>query len=403
VTLKIQIWSYNYDPEPQGIAPLSREVAVELERRGHDVLVVAAHPHYPQPIWGQSSPPHRERRDGVSVLRLPLWIGRDTGFQRVRQEASFAIAQSLVAPLLPSADVVVSVSPCLPALAPALPFARLRKAAWVIWCQDIVTDGAETTGLLSDGKALEVARGFETCAFKAADRVVVVSDAFRRKLIGRGVDADKVVRIFNPSSRQVVDPVGWRRPAGNPRILVMGNIGHSQGLDRVVAAFEKSAALGDLGAQLNIVGHGVAAAEVRAVAHGPNVHFPGVLQGPALEPELRSASIGLVSQRPDIEEFNLPSKLMTYMACGIPVIASVHPDSETARIVRDSDCGWVTNAARPEEFASVAATKLQDTDGLRRAGAAGFRFAGENFSPQAVADRFEQVFAQVRPTFIPSA
>ena len=41
-----------------------------------------------------------------------------------------------------------------------------------------------------------------------------------------------------------------------------------------------------------------------------------------------------MSQRADVQEFNLPSKLMRgYMAYGIPVIASVNPASETARIV----------------------------------------------------------------------
>lgn len=74
----MQIWSYNYDPEPQGIAPLSAALAPELLARGHDVLVVAAHPHYPEPAWGRRVRPYRERRNVVPVLRLPLWAGRES-------------------------------------------------------------------------------------------------------------------------------------------------------------------------------------------------------------------------------------------------------------------------------------------------------------------------------------
>ena len=33
MSMQIQLWSYNYDPEPQGIAPLSRMLAVELSGR----------------------------------------------------------------------------------------------------------------------------------------------------------------------------------------------------------------------------------------------------------------------------------------------------------------------------------------------------------------------------------
>ena len=69
--MRIQLWSYNYDPEPSGIAPLSGIWARAMRDRGHEVLVVAAHPHYPKAIWGSRTKPYRERREDVRVLRLP--------------------------------------------------------------------------------------------------------------------------------------------------------------------------------------------------------------------------------------------------------------------------------------------------------------------------------------------
>jgi colanic acid biosynthesis glycosyl transferase WcaI len=389
--MRIQLWSYNYDPEPQGIAPLSRMLAMELSARGHDVLVVAAHPHYPEPSWGRRLRPYRERRDGIPVLRLPLWIGRESGIERVRQELSFAVAQSLLAPMLPAADAIVAVTPCFPALAPAMMLSRLRRTPWIMWVQDIVTDGAATTGLIDDGLLLKAAHRFERLTYSSASRVVVISEAFRENLEAKGVRAEKIVRIFNPSSRQVSEPVDLDAYRAKPKILAMGNIGHSQGLDRIVDAFQASSELAALDAELVIAGHGVAADDVRARIENGRVHMPGVLHGEQLEPELRSASIGLVSQRADVEEFNLPSKLMNYMAYGIPVIASVKPESETARIVRNSGAGWVTDSQATIEFASVAAEKLKDLQALKAAGRAGFAYASDNFHPQAVAAKFENV------------
>jgi colanic acid biosynthesis glycosyl transferase WcaI len=396
--MRIQLWSYNYAPEPQGIAPLSRMVAVELAARGHDVLVVAAHPHYPEPRWGSRLRPYRERRDGIPVLRLPLWIGRASGGERVRQEVSFAAAQSAAMPILPNTDVVLAVTPCFPALAPAMAFSLARRVPWVMWLQDIVTDGAVSTGLLQDGLAVRSARAFERAAYRSARRVVVVSEAFRANLLAKGVAADKIVRIFNPTSRQAPGPVSIDG-GGPPRILAMGNIGHSQGLDRIVAAFQASPALEELGAKLVIAGHGVAADELRGHVRTSRVEMPGVLYGDELEPELRSASIGLVSQRADVEEFNLPSKLMNYMAYGIPVLASVRLGSETARIVEESGGGWITDAREPEEFAVLAAEKLRDPEALRAAGRAGFTYANRHFAPSAVGARFEEVLIEaVRPS-----
>src|SRR5436190_14931148 len=108
--LRIQLWSYNYDPEPTGIGIVSTVWAHGLRDRGHHVDVVAAHPHYPEPRWGTRLLPYREVRDGINVLRLPLWIGRASTLERYRQELTFMAAQSMAAPFLGHPDVLVSAS-----------------------------------------------------------------------------------------------------------------------------------------------------------------------------------------------------------------------------------------------------------------------------------------------------
>lgn len=390
--MKVQLWSYNYDPEPQGIAPVSGMLARALRARGHELLVVAAHPHYPEPAWGIRIRPYRERRAGIPVLRLPLWPGRRTGIARVRQELSFVASLSSVAPLLPRTDVVIAVTPSFPALATTMAFSRARRVPWVMWVQDIVTDGATATGQLDEGLLVRQARRLERASYAAASRIVVISEAFRENLLTKGVRGEKIERIFNPVTREAkrgndLDALA-REP---PRILAMGNIGRSQGLERIVDAFEQSESLARLDARLIIAGGGIAASDVRARIKSERVTMPGVLHGPDLTPELQGASIGLVSQRSDISEFNLPSKLMNYMAHGIPVIASVNPGSETARIVGESGSGWVTDAADPAEFARVATKVLRGRDALRAAGAAGRAYAQAQFAPAGVAAHFERV------------
>src|SRR4051794_26276032 len=166
--MRVQLWSYNYDPEPTGIAPVSTTWARAMRDRGHDVSVVAAHPHYPTREWGTRLRPYRENRDGIPVLRLPLWIGRSGGLQRVRQEVSFMISQAAAVPALGDPEVVVAVSPSFPALMPAMVDSRLRRRPWVLWLQDILPDGAAATGLLPDGPLLTAARAFERAAYRSA-------------------------------------------------------------------------------------------------------------------------------------------------------------------------------------------------------------------------------------------
>lgn len=164
--LRIQLWSYNYDPEPTGIGPVSRVLAEGLRDRGHQMDVVAAHPHYPVPRWEPCRRPYREMRNGIPVLRLPLWIGRASTSERYRQELSFMAAQFAALPALGRPDVLVATSPSFPALLPAMVNARARRIPWILWLQDILPDGAATTGLVKPGLVMAAARRLERTAYR---------------------------------------------------------------------------------------------------------------------------------------------------------------------------------------------------------------------------------------------
>jgi len=389
--MRIQLWSYYLSPEPQGVAPLSHRIARELQLQGHNVLAISGHPHYPQPAWGSRKWPYQGVYDGVPVLRLPLWIGRESGAQRIREELTFTLGLGASLPLLPSADVMLVVSPCFPALAPAMLFSKLRRIPWVMWLQDIVTAGAESTGLISNEQLLRAAKVFESSAYRSADSIIAISEGFRSQLLSDGVPADKVVQIFNPSTQAPVQSYSPPPAGTSPRILVMGNVGTSQGLDRIVTSFQANSALAAAGAELVIAGHGVALEQVKLAVRSDRVHLLGVLGHDALEREIRSASVGVVSQRSDIAEFNFPSKLMNYFAHGLPVIASVRPTSETARVVSESKGGWATDAADPDEFARLAAKMVGDGAALASAGQSALAYAKTQFDPRLVAGRIQAV------------
>ena len=53
---------------------------------------------------------------------------------------------------------------------------------------------------------------------------------------------------------------------------------------------------------------------------------------------------------------------MNLMSRGVPVLASVNPRSEIARIVRESGAGWVVDAADPDGFPSAIRDILADRD-----------------------------------------
>lgn len=394
-TVRIQLWSYNYDPEPTGIAPLSRVWVRAMRDRGHHVEVVAAHPHYPEPVWGMRRTPYRETRDDVPVVRLPLWIGRETAMKRVRQELTFAGALALASPWLGSPDVIVAASPSFPALAPAMLNARMRRIPWVLWLQDILPDGAAATGLVDAGPALKAARRFERAAYRSASHIVVLSDSFRANLGDKGVPDAKITRIYNPASRPLA---GTPRPVGAGdlgAVLTMGNIGYSQNLEATVQAFEANQKLNALGATLVLAGDGMAGDAVRSAIKTDRVHVTGIVDGERLTREIERAAVALVSQHYDGAEFNVPSKLMNFMGQGLATVASVGSHSEVSRILEVSEGGWVTDSSCPEEAAATLAKVLCQPDELARRGAKALEFARTHFTAGHCAELFEKVLQAV--------
>ena len=396
MNLEIQLWSYNYDPEPMGIGPVSRVLAEGLRDRGHHVEVVAAHPHYPEPLWGSKRLPYRETRRGISVLRLPLWVGRKTAAERYRQELSFMTAQFVVLPALPRPDVLVSASPSFPALLPAIVNTRARRIPWVLWLLDILPDGAAAAGIVDEASpAIRAARRLEHAAYRHADRIVVISEAFTRNLVEKGVPEAKIQLVYPPATRAPGAGVGSERDGRPARLLSMGNIGHSQGLAPLVAAFERSEVLSDTPIDFLITGSGVAAAEVRAEVVSERVQMLGVVDNMRLEAELQSATVALVSQRHGGAEFNIPSKMMNFMAYGLPILAAVDPASEVAQILSRSGAGWIIDSSEPDAFPRKVAEILRAPEEIQARGRAAREYAQRHFSPEGFAKQFDEVLVDI--------
>lgn len=396
--MRIQLWSYNFDPEPTGIGIVSTVWARGLRDRGHEVDVVAAHPHYPEPRWGTRVVPYRETRDGIPVLRLPLWIGRASAAERYRQELTFMAAQTAAIPFLGTPDVVVSASPSFPALAPALINVRARRVPWVLWLHDLLPDGATATGLVQEGNTvIRLARRLERAAYRSADRIVVLSRAFTENLRGKGVPEGKIDLIYDPATRV---PRAMAQPGageGPLRVLSMGNIGHSQGLTTLVRAYEADpVGVGDT--VMVITGTGVAAQEAQAEVRSDRVQMLGMVDDERLERELQQADIAFVSQRYEGSEFNIPSKLMNFMAYGLPVLAAVNPGGEVARLVREARAGWVVDSSDPAAFPREIARLRERRQEIAERGAAARDYAGLHFAQAGFAARFEQTLLGVRAT-----
>ena len=126
---RILIVSIYHDPEP---IPKTGELARELQRRGHQVTVVSAFPHYPS---GHLYEGYRlglwrwEVRDGVRILRTFIYPyhGRSSAL-RMLNYVTWMISSIQAAWLAPRCDVIYVWHPPLTVGVSAWVLSKLKRA-----------------------------------------------------------------------------------------------------------------------------------------------------------------------------------------------------------------------------------------------------------------------------------
>ena len=368
-------------------------------RFGHQVHVITSLPWYQEHrvADGWTGRPVRRGRYGTAtVTRLypfPVQKGQ-TGRRAVAFGAFTGLAAVAAAGTWGPFDAVVAVSPPI-----TLAFAA-RLAAWRHGCpmvlnvQDVFPDVAVTVGELSSPQLISLARRLERAAYRAADALTVLSTGVEGNITAKvaGLDRPPVVEtIPNFVDTDTLWPLDrlteYRREHRlGDRTVVMyaGNLGHSQSLDLVVEAARRHRHRDDLVYVLN--GSGVRSQDLAAAAAGlQNLVVVGYQPAERLAEVLATGDIHVVPLRAGLASASVPSKAYSVLAAGRPVIASVDPGSEVARMVTDAGAGLVVLPDDPDAF-TEAVEHLAGKAGLRnQMGADGRVWAEKCRSSRAVA------------------
>jgi len=124
-----------------------------------------------------------------------------------------------------------------------------------------------------------------------------------------------------------------------------------------------------------------------------NVRFLPLLDAQDFRGLMAASEVCLVTQQESVSEIVFPSKIVTYLAAGRPIIASVHPACEVARITRESGAGSVVAAENPSALLE-AIRELRSSD-LRKAGENARAYACKRWSSARVLEHIERKLTAV--------
>ncbi|MGB7271776.1 MAG: WcaI family glycosyltransferase [Geitlerinemataceae cyanobacterium] len=416
--MRILIYSYNYHPEPIGIAPLMTELAEGLVRRGHEVRVVTGMPNYPQrQIYSdyRGKLYDTEIRNGVTIQRCYVWIRPQPGFMdRVLLEGSFVVTSIVQALKGWRPDAILLTAPPLPACVPAALIGWLHKCPVVLNLQDILPDAAIATGLIRNKFLVRVFRSLEQFAYRHATKISVIAEGFESNLRLKGVEPEKITLIRNWVDVNFIRPMpkednAFREAQGlNGKFVVLyaGNIALTQGLETVVEAARHLRHLPDI--EIAIVGEGRALESLQRMKQlwqTDNVRLLPFQPREELPTMLAAADVSLVVQKKNAIDFNMPSKIPTILASGRPILASVPQHGTAAKAVRQSQGGIIIPPENPLRLAQAIQALYENPLRCSLLGRQGRQFAVEHYAFDHILTRYEALFASLisQPPELPVA
>lgn len=381
--------------------PFQAQLSRELAKRGHEIV---------HAWFGQDTGPKgllsKCDDDPQGLSFSPIFTNIDyskTNFVK-RREGDLAYGRaigSLVELVCP--DVVISGNTPTEAQEKLVAICKYMKVPFIYWCQDFYSIAASS--LLERRLPLighivgAYYRFLERRQMRSAAHVVHITDSFSAQTDKWGVDRSRVTTIPNWGA---IDEIPLR-PRDNAwseqqklsprtRYLYAGTLGLKHNPELIarlaVAAGEDDSVI--------LVSAGTGTDQLRDRASSlPNLTLMPLQPFEVFPDVLASADVLLAVIEREAGTFSVPSKILSYLCAGRPIVLAAPQENLAARIVIESGAGTVVEPEDAEGFAAAALQFAGDPAAAASAGRAARRYAEENFVIANIADRFEVIFIKL--------
>lgn len=306
---------------------------------------------------------------------------------------------------------------------------KLKRVPFVYNLQDIFPDSLVGTGLAKkDGLLWKIGRLIENFTYRNADKIIVISQDFKRNIMAKGVPEEKIEVVYNWVDQNAVVDV----PREQNKLFDMygldrnkfyvtynGNIGLTQNLEMLCeVAKELEASHPDI--HFVLVGNGAywetLVAKLRSEKQEVKTQAPDsteaitfgnitLLPFQPYEDIAHVFSLGdasLVISKPGVGENSVPSKTWSIMSASRPVLANFDEnelkeivDGSSASSTTGKPCGIFTKAGDKEAFKEAILKLYGDRELCKEMGCNGRRFVMDNLTREMGTQKYVDVIKSV--------
>lgn len=282
---------------------------------------------------------------------------------------------------------------------------KFNRLPFVYCLQDIFPDSLVNTGLTKKGSLLwKIGRVIENFTYRNADKIIVISEDFKKNIMAKGVPEDKIVVVYNWVDQNAVvdvkreenklfDKYGLSRDKFY--ITYSGNIGLSQNMDMLLNVAKKISETTNI--HFVLIGEGAYKAEVEKRVKEENIKNVTLLPFQPYEDISHVFSLGdmgLVISKPGTGAASVPSKTWSIMSASRPVLANFD-ENELKTIIEQNHCGIFTKAGDENAFLAAILNAYNDKSACVEMGKNGRKFVMENLTKQVGTQKYVDVIKSV--------
>lgn len=297
---------------------------------------------------------------------------------------------------------------------------KLKHKPFVYNLQDIFPDSLVGTGLAKKGGLLwKIGRVIENFTYRNADKIIVISEDFKRNIMAKGVPEEKIVVVYNWVDEEAVVDV----PRGENKLFdkygldrskfyvtYNGNIGLTQNMDMLLEVAkelmptpnpslkgrEMVSAEGSRDIHFVLVGEGAYKAEVEKRIKEQGITNVTLLPFQPYEDISHVFSLGdvsLVISKPGVGANSVPSKTWSIMSASRPVLANFD-ENELKTIIEDHHCGIFTKAGDKDAFKAAILKLYHHPELCKEYGRNGRQFIMDNLTKEVGTRKYVDVIKQ---------
>ena len=329
---RVLIHSLIFSPDGVSTAYLYNDIALKLQERGYEVVVLTTTPHFnivpeqveKQPmkwkVWGFCKV---SNFNGMTVLHVPQKKFKSTVL-RLLGFVYWHIVSFFIGLSIKHVDLILSPSPPLTVGWMNLGLAKLKGCKVIYNVQEIYPDILKLKG----GFVLKFLRWMEHKVYNGSDAVTTIDKVFYDTIEPRFEDKSKLHIIPNFVDTDLYHEVEWKGRLDEKlfpdndsiKLLYAGNIGHMQAWKPLVELAER---VKDLNVEFFVIGEGAQRnyVEEEIKKRGLDKMHLLAYQPRELMPAILSYSdASFIFMVPGRDGDGFPSKVYTIMACERPLL-----------------------------------------------------------------------------------